>query len=250
MECRFEHGMEYLMFPVNQRTGMVSHLMTTRAGGVSEGMCATMNLSFSRGDKEENVEENFRRIAALLGRPEDIVCSDQTHTTNIRRVTSADKGKGVVRPKDFWDVDGLITDEPGIVLATFYADCVPLLFVDPVRRAVGLSHSGWSGTAEGMGARTVEAMREAFGSRPEDLLVGIGPSICRDCYEVSEDVADAFWICSGRRRFRNGPVGWRMLSARKETANISWISGRRTRRSVCRQGSAGEYQRDGCVHLL
>ena len=150
-----KNGAEYLTFPAISETGMVSHLMTMRAGGVSEGDLWSMNLSFSRGDRKENVEENFRRAAALLGcRPEDIVCSDQTHTTNIRLVTSADKGKGVVRPKDFSDVDWLITNEPGIALATFYADCVPLLFVDPVRRAVGLSHSGWRGTAQGMGART------------------------------------------------------------------------------------------------
>ena len=118
--------------------------------------------------------------------------SDQTHTTNIRHVTEADKGKGLLRPRDYTDVDGMITDEPGIVLSTFYADCVPLLFVDPMKRAVGLSHSGWKGTAGGMGRKTVEAMEKAFGSRPEDILVGIGPSICQDCYEVSEDVAEAF----------------------------------------------------------
>ncbi len=208
MECRFEHGMDYLVFPAIERTGVVRHLMSTRTGGVSEGMFATMNLSFTRGDKEENVKENYRRIAALLGRRlEDFVCSDQTHTTNIRRVTAADAGKGVTRPKDYRDVDGMITDEPGIVLATFYADCVPLLFVDPVRRAVGLSHSGWRGTAAGMGARTVEAMQEAFGSRPENILVGIGPSICQDCYEVSEDVADAFCELFGQEALRKGPVG-------------------------------------------
>ena len=198
---------EYLTFPAISKTGMVSHLMTMRAGGVSEGDLWSMNLSFSRGDRKENVEENFRRAAALLGcSPGDIVCSDQTHTTNIRLVTSVDKGKGVVRPKDYSDVDGLITSEPGIALATFYADCVPLLFVDPVRRAVGLSHSGWRGTAQGMGARTAEAMREAFGSRPEDLLVGIGPSICRDCYEVSEDVADAFRALFSEPGFQKLPV--------------------------------------------
>ena len=203
MECFQKNGAEYLTFPAISRTGMVSHLMTMRAGGVSEGDLRSMNLSFSRGDRKENVEENFRRTAALLGcRPEDIVCSDQTHTTNIRLVTAADKGKGVVRPKDYTDVDGLITDEPGIALATFYADCVPLLFVDPVRRAVGLSHAGWRGTAQGMGARTAEAMKEAFGSRPEDLLVGIGPSICRDCYEVSEDVAKAFRELFSRADFQ------------------------------------------------
>lgn len=187
------NGAEYLAFPAIEETGVVRHLMSTRLGGVSEGDLWSMNVSFSRGDKTENVNENYRRIAAALGcTPEDFVFSDQTHTTNIRHVTEADKGKGLLRPRDYTDVDGMITDEPGIVLSTFYADCVPLLFVDPMKRAVGLSHSGWKGTAGGMGRKTVEAMEKAFGSRPEDILVGIGPSICQDCYEVSEDVAEAF----------------------------------------------------------
>ena len=101
------------------------------------------------------MEENFRRAAALLGcGPEDIVCSDQTHTVNIRRVTAADKGKGVTRPKDYRDVDGLITDEPGVALATFYADCVPLLVSwIPCGAPWGLSHSGWRGTAQGDGGK-------------------------------------------------------------------------------------------------
>ena len=200
-------GVEYLTFPEIERTGMVRHLMSMRAGGVSEGDLWSMNLSFSRGDKKENVEENYRRIAGILGcRREDFVCSDQTHTTNIRRVTAADRGKGVVRPRDYSDVDGLITDERGIVLSTFYADCVPLLFVDPVRRAVGLSHSGWRGSVQMMGAKTVAAMQEAFGSRAEDLIVGIGPSICRDCYEVSEDVAEAVRTLFAQKDFAGLPI--------------------------------------------
>ena len=186
-------GAEYLSFPASEETGVVRHLMSTRLGGVSEGDLWSMNVSFSRGDKTENVNENYRRIAAALGRtPEDFVFSENTHTTYIRHVTEADKGKGLLRPRDYADVDGMITDEPGIVLSTFYADCVPLLFVDPIKRAVGLSHSGWKGTAGGMGRKTVEAMEKAFGSRPEDILVGIGPSICQDCYEVGEDVAGEF----------------------------------------------------------
>ena len=125
-------------------------------------------------------------------RVEDMVASHQTHTTNIRRMTSADKGKGILRPRDYADVDGMVTDEPGLVLNTFYADCVPLYFVDPVHRAVGLAHSGWRGTAGRMGARMVEAMGERFGSRPEEIYAAVGPSICRDCYEVSGDVAEQF----------------------------------------------------------
>ncbi len=89
-------------------------------------------------------------------------------------------------------MDGLITDEPGLVLSAFFADCVPLYFLDPVRRAIGLSHSGWRGTVKRMGAVTVDAMKREYGSRPEELLCAIGPSICRDCYEVGADVAEEF----------------------------------------------------------
>ena len=161
----------------------------TWLGGVSTEYLSSMNLSFSRGDQEENVRENFRRIADAIGfTPEDLVFSDQTHTTNIRVVTEADRGKGFIKPLDYTDVDGLITDVPGLVLATFYADCVPLYFVDPIRKAVGLSHSGWRGTVHKIGKITVQAMADQYGSRPEDIVAIIGPSICQDCYEVSEDV--------------------------------------------------------------
>jgi hypothetical protein len=185
--------LEYLTFPALAETGVVGHLFTTRLGGVSTGDCAAMNLSFSRGEDRETVLENYRRVCTVLGvTPEDVVASMQTHTTNIRHVTAKDKGKGVVRPLDYQDIDGLITEEPGVVLACFYADCVPLYFVDPVNRAIGLAHSGWRGTLNRMGACMVQRMEQDFGSRPENLIAAIGPSICRDCYEVSEDVAEAF----------------------------------------------------------
>ncbi|MDO4490475.1 MAG: peptidoglycan editing factor PgeF [Lachnospiraceae bacterium] len=166
---------------------------STRLGGVSEGIFASMNLSFTRGDSQEAVFENYRRISDALGfRPEQIVTSDQTHTTNVRVVGSGDCGSGITRERDFRDVDGMITDEPGVVLATFYADCVPLYFVDPVNRAIGLSHSGWRGTVNRMGRETIRLMTERYGTDPADLITAIGPSICQDCYEVSEDVIQAF----------------------------------------------------------
>lgn len=185
--------LEYLTFPALTETGLVGHLFTTRMGGVSTGDCATMNLSFTRESSRETVLENYRRICRVLSvKPEDIVASVQTHTTNIRHVTGADRGKGVVYPQDDRDIDGLITDEPGVVLACFYADCVPLYFVDPVKRAIGLAHSGWRGTVGRMGECMVRKMQETFGSNPRDLIAAVGPSICRECYEVSEDVAQEF----------------------------------------------------------
>ena len=182
-----------LKYPLLERTGIVEHCFTTRLGGVSADIFSTMNLSFTRGDEEAAVRENYRRLARALGAEVgQFVCSDQTHTVNVRRVTAADAGKGLTRERDYRDVDGLITDEPGLVLSTFYADCVPLYVVDPVHRAIGMSHSGWRGTAARMGAVTLSAMQEAYGTRPEDVVCAVGPSICKDCYEVSADVADIF----------------------------------------------------------
>lgn len=187
------YELEYLTFPMLEKLPCVRHLFSTRTGGVSEGIYASMNLSFTRGDDEQAVYENFRRIADVLGaEPSQIVCTDQTHTTNVRVVTGEDRGKGVCKQKDYTDVDGLITKEKGIVLATFYADCVPLYFVDPVKEVIGLSHSGWRGTADGMGRVTVMRMQQEFGCNPSDIYAAIGPSICRECYEVSRDVAEAF----------------------------------------------------------
>lgn len=186
-------GLTCLTFPALAECGLVEHLFTTRLGGVSEGIYASMNLSFSRGDDKEHVLENYRRVAEALGcKREDMVATRQTHTTNIRVVTAKDKGKGVVRPADYEDIDGLVTDEPGIVLAAFYADCVPLYFVDTKHGAIGLAHSGWRGTVKQMGARMVETMGREFGTGPEELLAAIGPSICQECYEVDEAVAQEF----------------------------------------------------------
>lgn len=183
----------YLTFPLLENTGLVRHLFSTRMGGASRGIYSSMNLSFSRGDNKEDVDENFRRIAQILdSTPEHIVCSRQTHTTNVRKVTEEDLGKGVVRETDYDDVDGLITNVPGIILATFYADCVPLYFVDVKNKAIGLSHSGWRGTVNRMGQVTLQAMKRAYGTEPSDVMAAIGPSICQDCYEVGEEVADAF----------------------------------------------------------
>lgn len=188
-----KNGVPYFAFENLENTGLVRHGFSTRLGGVSEGCLSSMNLSFTRGDDLEKVRENFRRMGMAIGfETKDLVLSDQTHTTNVRLVTEADRGKGFNRERDYTDVDGLITDTPGLMLVTIYADCVPLYFVDPVHKAVGLSHSGWKGTVHRIGKVTLERMKEAFGTRPEDVQAAIGPSICQDCYEVSEDVAQAF----------------------------------------------------------
>lgn len=193
MRVREKGEVPYLTFPAFENLQGIRHGFSTRLGGVSQGYLSSMNLSFTRGDEESRVRENFRRIGEAIGFCEkDLVFSQQTHTTNVRVVTQKDRGNGYTQPLPYQDVDGLVTGEKGLVLATFYADCVPLFFADPKLRVIGLSHSGWRGTVGKIGCQTVEVMRKEFGCRPEDILAAVGPSICQDCYEVSGDVIEAF----------------------------------------------------------
>jgi len=187
------NGVTWLSFPSLEDSGLVTHAFSTRMGGVSEGPYATMNFSFTRGDDPEAVKENYRRMAdALQVDRNRMVLTWQTHTTNVRVVTPSDYGKGVVRDRDYRDVDGLVTNIPGVTLVTFFADCVPLYFLDKRNKAIGLSHSGWRGTVNRMGAKTIRVMNREFGTVPEDVITCIGPSICQDCYEVGSEVIEQF----------------------------------------------------------
>ena len=192
-DINYKDKAEYLTFPAFTNSGLVRHLFSTRTGGYSEGIFASMNLGLNRGDAQENVIKNFNKIADILNCSiEEFVFSDQTHLDQVRVITKEDAGKGITRKKDFFDTDGMITNEPGIILATFYADCVPLYFLDPVNKAIGLTHSGWRGTVKQIGKKTVEAMKKNFGTDPANLIAGIGPSICENCYEVGAEVALEF----------------------------------------------------------
>ncbi len=179
-------GVPYLTFPKLTAAG-VKHGFSTRMGGVSTGIFESMNLSYNRGDDPKAVDENYRRMGKAIGfDPEKLVFSNQVHTTDIKIVTEEDCGKVMTK------MDGLMTNIPGIPLVTSYADCVPLFFYDPVKCVVAVSHSGWKGTVNCMGRVTIETMKETFGSKPENIIAAVGPSICQDCYEISEDVAVQF----------------------------------------------------------
>lgn len=195
MQVNEKFGVTYLTFPRLSEIDLVDHLFSTRLGGVNKGKYSEMNLSYTRGDEKEAVDENYRRIAQVLGHGrtlDDFVLTFQTHTTNIKVVTERDRGKGPARARDYTDIDGLITNVPGIILGTFHADCPPIYFVDPVNKAIGLSHSGWKGTKGGIGAKTIQEMKRCYGTDPSDVICAIGPSICGDCYEIGEDVAQQF----------------------------------------------------------
>ena len=186
----------YLTFPALSKYEFIRHGFSTRLGGVSEGIFSTMNMGCDSApypDSEEHIRENYRRMTESIGVSYDsVVISNQVHKTNIRIVKEKDRGKGLLRPRDFEDIDGFITREPNITLVTKYADCVPVYLLDPVRKAIGLIHSGWRGTVAKIGGIAVEEMERHFGCLPGNMIAVIGPSICRDCFEIGDEVAAEF----------------------------------------------------------
>ena len=187
------HTVPLIESPLLQEIRGLRHGFSTRKGGVSKEHLSSLNLGFNLGDERENVLENFRILGSLFeAKPEDFVLTQQTHSVNVRRVGREDRGKGIFRERDYTDVDALMTDEEGVILSAFSADCVPILFYDKGHRAIASCHSGWRGTHGRILARVIEAMQREFSSKPEEIYIAIGPSICKNCYEVSEDVGEAF----------------------------------------------------------
>ena len=197
MRIGFKHhkvgNLEYLTIPAFDETGMVSHCFTTRLGGVSTGECESMNLGFNRRDTRENVERNYQIITEVLGiNYKDLVFSQQVHEDHIRIVSREDCGKGITKPSDIIGVDGLVTNESGVPLVTFYADCVPLFFLDPVKKVIALVHSGWRGTVKKIGQKAIRTLKEEFGCSSKDILAAIGPSIGSCHFEVDSPVVEEF----------------------------------------------------------
>ena len=209
-----ENGLKVIEFPALQEIDGVRALFTTKEGGASKGVYAESNFSHTRGDVKEDVDENYRLAAECVrgtGTLTHFTLTYQTHSTNVRKVTKEDCGKGTVYERDYTDVDGLVTNEKGVILVTLHADCAPLYFVDPVHEAIGLAHSGWRGTAGGIGGEVVRTMKEEYGTRSSDLVAVIGPAICETHYEVGRDVYDAFFKnygfdCEHFRLFTPSPI--------------------------------------------
>lgn len=164
----------------------VDAVVTTRHGGESTGPFATMNLGGRTGDDREIVRRNRARAASIVGAaPAWLTFGRQVHGARVAVVGNAERGAV------FDDTDALVTNAALVPLVILTADCAAIVLFDPVRRAVGIAHAGWRGTVARVAARTVETMGDAFGSKPEDLVAGIGPSIGPCCYEVGSEVIDA-----------------------------------------------------------
>jgi hypothetical protein len=180
------NGVAYYTFEALDGFPEVVHAVTTRHGGVSSGRYASLNLTTGTGDDPAAVRENLDRVCAALGlRREDTVSPNQRHTANARRIEWSDRGQV------YTGFDIFVTDRPDVGLVLRYADCTPVLLYDPVRRAAAVVHSGWRGTVQGASRVAVETLAREYGSRPEDLVAGIGPSIGPCCYEVGDEVGDA-----------------------------------------------------------
>jgi YfiH family protein len=199
-ELRDQGGLRVLAWPVldqparrgpagDQPSRGAEVMVTTRHGGVSTGPYATLNLSFSVGDDPGAVLENRQRVAAALGADlDDFVFARQVHGGQAQVVSAADRGRGTRGIEDaIADVDALVTCDPGTVLAILVGDCVPIVLYDPVAHVLAAVHAGWRGTVAGVSQAALAAMA-TLGSRPADVLAGIGPAIAPDRYQVGEDV--------------------------------------------------------------
>lgn len=187
----------YLTYNSLSEINFINHAFSTRLGGVSEGEFTSMNMAFNRGDHPESVTENYKRICKSAGFDFDsLTASAQDHNTFVRAVTSENKGVGIYKPRDLHSVDALITNEKGVTLVTYYADCTPLFFVDIKQKAIGLAHAGWRGTVGRIGEKVVKKMTELYGTNPADIVAAIGPAISVCCYEVDKPCADNFYALS------------------------------------------------------
>ena len=193
LHVRRNGAVYYVTFPSFDRTGLVHHLYSTRRGGVSQGYRGPMNLGFSRGDDREAVLENFRRICYVSNICADnLVFANQVHGDRIVYVDQRDRGMGIFKPQELDGVDGLITDKPQVCLVEQFADCVPLFFLDPQKKVIGLAHAGWRGTVLEIGRKMVEKMVQEHGCKHKDILAGIGPSIGPCSFEVGPEVEAEF----------------------------------------------------------
>jgi len=168
----------------------IRHFVSTRKGGVSKSPFDSLNLGLRVGDNPDNVFKNRKRLATTIGIPlRHFTIGEQIHSGNVTIIAEELRGKGSTNHKEAINAtDAMVTNIVDICLVILVADCVPILFFDPVKRAIGFAHAGWKGTLQFIAQKTVRAMEKAFGSLPRDIVVGVGPSIGPCCYKVGPDI--------------------------------------------------------------
>lgn len=180
------NGLVYYHFANLASRNEVVHGVFTRLGGASSSPYDALNVGHFVGDERGAVETNHDLICQALGiSRKDITAAQQVHGSQVALVGLGDRGRVIPA------TDALVTDAPGVALLLRFADCLPVLLYDPVRRAIGLAHAGWRGTVKRIAAKTASAMLEAYGSRPADIVAGLGPCIGPCCYQVGTEVIEA-----------------------------------------------------------
>ncbi len=183
----------YLTYNALNKIPFIRHAFSTRLGGVSKGVCESMNLAFGRGDDRDTVLQNYRLMCQSADFEYESLCgSVQIHEAKVKKVTKEDRGHGILRDRQWQSADALITDDKNITLVTYYADCTPVFLVDTKNHAIGLAHAGWRGTVGRIAVNTVKEMTKEFSTNPEDLICAIGPVIGKCCYEIDEACANQF----------------------------------------------------------
>jgi polyphenol oxidase len=192
---------DYFRFRMLSEQKSITHFISTNIKRVNAVTRHDFDICFSTGKTHEEVFNNRNILATETGIPlENFVMQKQIHSDRVQIIDSEHKGKGVFKRDDALDdSDAMITDCKNICLFLFAADCVPVLFYDPKNGVIGAAHSGWKGTVNKIAQKTVQKMGEVYGTKPEDILVGIGPSICVLHYEVGNEVVDAVETAYGTK---------------------------------------------------
>lgn len=182
--------MQLLQFSTLKSVAGLHHAITTREGGVSKAGFESLNLAFHVGDDEIRVRRNRCILAARMDYdPETLVAAKQIHQSRTHLVFSDIAGRGALDSDAIPDTDALVTKEKNLPLLILVADCAPILIVDPEERVLAVVHAGWRGALAGIAGKTVAKMRHDFGSRPNDILVGIGPCLSVENFEIGPEVA-------------------------------------------------------------
>ncbi len=221
-ECQFLSIESWLAAGVNMA-------FSTRRGGVSEEPFRSLNLGLHVGDDVRSVSANraifLQAFQADLGQA---VCCQQVHGSNVLRINKSHQGRGAyLFEQSLPDCDAMITNESGVYLLTFYADCQPIYFFDPVHRAVGIAHSGWKGTMDRIAVKTLETMRQEFASRSDEIYIAIGPGIGSCCFEIAPDLA---------RKVDIAFYDFHDIIYHKETSSIYWDLSETNRQMLIKQG--------------
>lgn len=193
MNLNIKSAVGFLTFKKLEEYKFIRHAFSTRLGGISKNEYKSMNLRINCSDPYENVIENYKLLCNATNIDfNSLTFTAQTHTNNVRLITSKDIGAGIHKPQDMNNIDALATNEKGITLVTFHADCIPIFIVDPINKAIGLAHSGWRGTASKITENLLNVMQTYYSSLPTNLICCIGPGIEKSCFEVDDSVIEEF----------------------------------------------------------